>query len=291
MIEAQTQSKSSLSVEHNVKNSVSHFGGLRKLWQRWSLPEIASRTIATIDWSDDLYVYHHLGLGDMIHCNGMVRFLLEKLDPNARIHVFCKVRNSAMVCWMFRDDPRIVIEQVTEADKERIQVDRVMHERRSSNLFVVGHSALRALEAAFPKDFFDILFYRQAGIPYKVRYSHCFWERDEGEEDRVFRKLAPSCEYVFVHDDPTRGYRIDTSSMTMPVIRNDVTESIFHLGKVLENARQVHCMESSIRCMLESLDLSRTELFYHNFRYPDRPLGKATCHQWSEISYPNGVTS
>ncbi|MFN9511041.1 MAG: hypothetical protein ACK6AO_18745 [Planctomycetota bacterium] len=46
-------------------------------------------------------------------------------------------------------------------------------------------------------------------------------------------------------------------------------------------------MESSIRCMIESLDMKHTKLYYHNFRYPDRPLGTATQLDWNQIEYPS----
>lgn len=51
---------------------------------------IPSKDIEEIDLGSDLYIYHHLGLGDMIHLNGMVRFLLSKLEPGCCVHVFAK---------------------------------------------------------------------------------------------------------------------------------------------------------------------------------------------------------
>jgi hypothetical protein len=93
--------------------------------------------------------------------------------------------------------------------------------------------------------------------------------------------------YAFVHDDASRGFQVQTGAIELPIVRNDTTESIFHLGLVLERAAEVHCMESSIRCMIESLEMKRPKLFYHNFRYPDRPLGSATQLDWQQIEYPN----
>ncbi|MEQ1830310.1 MAG: hypothetical protein ABL921_30415 [Pirellula sp.] len=238
-----------------------------------------------VDLTRDVFVHHHLGLGDMIHCNGMVRGLLERLEDNCNAHVFCKQRNVAMVSWMYRDEPRIVIEAIDDRNKEGAEIRRILRERRSSNLLSVGHRALRPLEKRFPHLFFDQLFYLQQKVPYETRFTKCFWIRDMLEEERVFRKLAPKLPYAFVHDDPSRGYCIDTRAIPFPVVRNDTSESIFHLGLVLERAAEVHCMESSIRCMMESLHFQNGRLIYHNFRYPDRPLGTATCLPWTEINY------
>jgi hypothetical protein len=40
--------------------------------------------------------------------------------------------------------------------------------------------------------------------------------------------------------------------------------------------------------MIESLNINRTKLYYHNFRYPDRPLGAATQLAWNQIDYAAG---
>ena len=119
---------------------------------------------------------------------------------------------------------------------------------------------MRPLQKRYPHVFFDQLFYLQAGIPYEVRYSHCYWLRDYAQEERLAAKLAPQGDYAFVHDDATRGYIVSTAGIGLPIVRNDISESIFHMGLLLERATEVHCMESSIRCMIESLDMKNTRL-------------------------------
>lgn len=251
---------------------------------------VRSRSIQELDFGQDLYIHHTLGLGDMIHFNGMVRYLLERLQAGRSIHVFCKAQNAAMTQWMYRDEPRIVLEILSADAREGAAVQRVLRDRKTQNFICVGHRALRPLLESHPSTFFDQLFYLQAGIPYSVRYSHCHWQRDYQEEERVYKKLISDKNlnqrgYAFVHDDPSRGFRIQIDTIQVPIVRNDITESIFHLGLLLERAAEVHCMESSIRCMIESLDMRGVKLYYHNFRYPERPLGTATQLQWQQIEY------
>lgn len=246
---------------------------------------LAALSLEQVCWTEDLFIYHHLGLGDMIHCNGMVRHLLNRLQPNRSVHVFCKTRNASMTRWMYRDDPRIRIIELDDREREKPQVERIIRQVPSRNYLCVGHRELRPLLKQHPRLFFDELFYLQLGIPYDSRYKECHWDRDLVEEERVFSKVAPNAPYAFVHDDPGRGYVVDTSSIAIPIVRNDPKESLFHMGLVLERASEVHCMESSIRCMIESLDMSRTRLYYHNFRYPERPLGTATRQKWISIEY------
>ena len=47
------------------------------------------------------YIHHHLGLGDHLDCNGMVRFIQEKLDK--KVCVFSKSNYYSMIEYMYRD--------------------------------------------------------------------------------------------------------------------------------------------------------------------------------------------
>ncbi|MCY3006048.1 MAG: hypothetical protein NTV29_08720 [Planctomycetota bacterium] len=255
-----------------------------------NLFDVHSRRIEALDFQQDLFIHHTLGLGDMIHFNGLVRYLLCDLSANRKIRVFCKTRNVPMAQWMYRDEPRVVLEAIDPDKREGQAVQRILRRNRTKNFLCLGHRAMRPLLKKYPHTFFDQLFYLQAEVPYSIRYSHCYWARDYQQEERVYKKLITERNlsqggYAFVHDDPERGYRVDTDRIELPIVGNDITESIFHLGLVLERAAQVHCMESSIRCMIESLQMQKVELYYHNFRYPDRPLGTATELDWEQIEY------
>ena len=65
---------------------------------------------------------------------------------------------------------------------------------------------------------------------------------------------------VFVHDDVENGYPINVDT-DLNIVKNDITKNFFYFGKLFENAKEIHCMESSIRCLLEFYDLSGVELY------------------------------
>lgn len=46
------------------------------------------------------YIHHHLGLGDHIICNGMVRYFYKKYK---KILLFCYTHNYENVNYMYRD--------------------------------------------------------------------------------------------------------------------------------------------------------------------------------------------
>ena len=70
----------------------------------------------------DLYIYHHMGLGDMIHMNGMVRKLLADGDFES-VFVFSKNCFKETTEWMYRDNPKIKIIGVDEKDERVLRGD------------------------------------------------------------------------------------------------------------------------------------------------------------------------
>ena len=58
----------------------------------------------------NIYIYHHLGLGDHINCNGLVRTLLKnKVKSNGNLYLLTKTQYNEMISFMYRDEPRIKI--------------------------------------------------------------------------------------------------------------------------------------------------------------------------------------
>jgi hypothetical protein len=223
----------------------------------------------------DVYIHHHLGLGDMIHCNGMVRAILETRPIGDRIFVFCKNRHRRSTEWMYRDEPRIQVIGIDEKKDEVKQVDAVISARKDEDIeflrIGLDFYGLTQRLNPDPKDPWtcDMIFYKQLNMPYEWRYSKCFWQRELDEEERVYRKMTPpGGDYVFVHDDPSRGLVISDANVgtSLPIVRNDISEMIFHMGLLLERAKEIHVMESSIRCMVEHLDTTGVKLVFYKWR-------------------------
>ena len=56
----------------------------------------------------ELCIHHHLGLGDHLDCNGMVRYFLKN-GPFDKVHVFSKSNYYDMIEYMYRDEKNIVV--------------------------------------------------------------------------------------------------------------------------------------------------------------------------------------
>ena len=235
--------------------------------------------------SNELYVHHHLGLGDHIDCNGMVRIFLDEYDFDA-VNVFAKERYSDMIEYMYRDEPDIKIITVPNNDEYRFILEFIT-KNNIKNFLKVGHDYYPwGKEEELGMGCAEI-FYHQMDIPYERRFDDFYYERDEDEEKRVYEKLNPDHEdYIFVHDDVNRGFEIPKEKLgDMKIIRNDMEENLFNFGMILENAKEIHCMESAFRSLIETLDTTE-KLFFHNFREgASGYLGNSTLKEWTEVKY------
>ena len=105
----------------------------------------------------------------------------------------------------------------------------------------------------------------------------------------MYNKLIKIKPYIFIHDDAKRGFTIPDSLIDpkFNIIRNDPKNSIFDYGLILENASQIHLMESSIRCMLETLKPKKKYFTYINLKKwiisKSVPFFKKNKNDWIKI--------
>ena len=232
---------------------------------------------------NNLFIHHHLGLGDCFDCNGMVRFILEEWSYN-QVTVFSKDNYFDMINFMYRDNDNINVIKI-DKNREYEEVERVIKDsnRHENDFLVVGHHNYD--DTAKEKNCWEI-FYDQIKIPYSVRKDSFYVERNLEEEQRLFSKLNPNNEpFIFLHDDGERGFVLDRGyilNKDLRVIENEVSENIFYFIKILQEADEVHSMESSFKTLID-LYCKQDNLFFHDFR--GHPLGGESNKNWKVIRY------
>jgi hypothetical protein len=236
----------------------------------------------------EIQIYHHLGLGDHIICNGLIRHICKTHDK-----IYCFVKNHYMdsVSFMYRDEPKIELIGVADDGEVPSKV------RRNIAFIRVGFEKLDATG-----DKFDEIFYKQVGLEFRSRWDNFFIERDYRKESELLQNLKPeNGRFIFVHDDPSRDLLIDFSLLRkdLKIIRasdyfprgsraEQFREyTLFHWISVLENAQEIHCMDSSFKCLIESLPtLQHTRLFFHRYVKGVREVC-STRKNWNVITRPS----
>ena len=71
----------------------------------------------------DVLIFHHLGLEDHFHCNGVVRFFIQKKHLNKNIKLFAKKKYSEMIKFMHRDIENLEIVPISNDEKKEEEIE------------------------------------------------------------------------------------------------------------------------------------------------------------------------
>jgi len=227
-----------------------------------------------------IYIYHHLGLGDHIICNGLVRHFSKNYE---KVYLFVKDHNFKSVSFMYRDLINIDFILVKN-DNDAVAFIR---DNRVRNLLKIGFDNLDTNGCTF-----DESFYKQCGINFSYRWSNFYVKRDNIREKILFEKFnIQENNYVFLHDDKERGFEINreyiiNKNLKIITPSKGLTDNIFDYCYVIENAAEIHCMDSSFKLLIDSLNPVSEKLYYHLYvRGRDNNHISSSRLKWIKIFY------
>ena len=208
----------------------------------------------------EILIRGHLGLGDGIVINGLVRHFAADHE----VSVICKRHNQISLAFMYRDEPKVSL-VTTDNDQDMSDDDFADAACRH----IKGHGKRVLLlgmygdRKNYTPQAWDQSMYAQAGVPFEQRWNDFRCSRQPSCE-----LVAPKGDYIFVHDDPTRGFSIPEHrlphriSVVKPVPGK--ADNIFSYWDLLENAKELHLIDSSFAILADSLpDLKATKIVVH----------------------------
>jgi hypothetical protein len=206
---------------------------------------------------EEIYIHQHLGLGDHIICNGLIRNLYKK---HKKINLFVKRHNILNVSFMFKD--------LFNLNILPINTDEDVYRNYNHNVLRIGFEHLNNLIQKHSIGW-DEAFYKQLEITFNDRWDLFFVERDLRGEENLYKKLNPNNEkYSIIHSTGSDGInRIDYSKINKNLLQIEIkkehTNNIFHYLSLLENADEIHCIDSSFLHLSDSVT-TNGDLFFHN---------------------------
>jgi len=211
-----------------------------------------------------VYIYHHLGLGDHIIANGMVRTIVKKYD---KTFIFCKPNNFKNVSRMYKDLSHKL--KIINMNEMSINLFRVLNP--DNNYIIVGGEPFWDIfNKKDNKLHIDEIFYQLANIPIENKWKEFYVERDLEKEKHIFYNilgLKNNEEYAFVHDTFER--KITKRIPAIRIIKPDNKDiGIFDYLYTIEKAKELHCINSSFSCLLECM-LIDSNLFLHQYARTD----------------------
>lgn len=199
----------------------------------------------------NLFIRLHLGLGDSIICNALVRHFTQWQV----VIVPCKEHNLASVQFMFRDNPNIVVVPV----KDDAEADKLCNKHQwSLKLGMFGDN--------FSFKDWDAIFYAQAGVPFDRRWTGFYCRREPSSEIRPPHK-GP---FAFVHEDVNRKMVIDDALLPqIPLVVAERQSTIFAYTACIEEADEIHCIDSAYLSLVESIPTRAKRLVLHRYARPN----------------------
>lgn len=215
------------------------------------------------------YIYHHLGLGDHIICNGLVRSLI---NPNEEYYMFVKEHNLESVKFMYRDilNLKFIIanddyaNQILEDKKEKI---------------IIGFKNINKN--------WDEFFYNQYDINFENRWDKFYVLRNNEREEKLYKKLNPNDEkYILIHNKGSDNidrinYKLINNNFKKIFIEN-FTDNIFDYLTLIEKSEEIHCIESSFHLLIDSFDKINNNIFFHT-KFNSRGFKHKIKNNWQIV--------
>ena len=238
------------------------------------------------------YILHHLGLGDHIACNGLYRYLSEKYD---QLVLPVKEHNYKSLQRMLMDIPNIQLkslsDQGTTPEEDMIyygnmllNFDKLKFGHETYDIIKLGHygnSFNISNECRF-----DEAFYNQLNIPFIESWTKFEAPRDVSAEKKLFNTLCghgAEGTYIFLHEDPSRGDIVNRNLLdsNLPVITpglkkqhvlgEDDGVNFFDYRYILENAKEIHCIESAFSIFVDRIKTKANKHLHIYTRYNQAP--------------------
>ena len=207
----------------------------------------------------EIYIYPHMQMGDQIIINGLVRNLIKKYE---KINFIVKYRNLESVKWMYRDLEKMTFLVV---QKEK-QVDNYIKNNNITNCIKIGH------EYRDKNINFDQAFYKQFNIDFNKKWDDFYVQRDLNKEKSFFDRFSlKENNYVVMHEDPynPRGCyiinrRLLPKNIDIFYITRNLTDNIFDYCYTIENAKEIHIIESSFLFLIDVIN-TKGKLYDHKY--------------------------
>ena len=208
---------------------------------------------------NNFLLYHHLGFGDHIAMNGLIRYLYKIKNFNF-FYLFVKLHNYKNVNFMFKDLKKLKLIQVYN-DEEALNKFKKFKGEKIKNIIYDTNKYYK---------YGDDIFYLNLNLNPKIRFDNFYIERNIQKEKEIYNKLTlniPDKKYIFIHDDKKRNYNIDIKrhNIKLPIIYNDYYIDFFDMIYTIEKSQKCYMITSSfISYIIHSGLYKKKEIYVDN---------------------------
>ena len=235
-------------------------------------------------------LWHNLGLGDHIMMNGAVRYFMKQNKHILKLRLLCWEHNYNSVSYLYRNDPKIQIMTIKNKNG-RDQVKKVRWRHDQENISQKTHFPLITWlfgmdKKPDPKKCWIKGMYKNARTPYS-EINNFYLPRDHDLEQEAMEQilsrygLEPGDKYAFVSTRWSIGnsdamYEQIAQNTNLPIVQSYIREGscsgndenprhgggIFEWAKVIENASEIHTVDTSFLHLAKWLKIKTRKFFW-----------------------------
>ena len=199
--------------------------------------------------NNSIYIHHHLGLGDHIVCNGLVRKIVSD-NEGSDITLAVKQHNLKSVKSLYKGSA--------------IKFDPILNDIEAQHNYPIYSKVIRVGFEYCDINNWETSFYALCGLDYSLRYSNFKIERDYDSEKLLLSKLSLPDKYIFCNINSSVGeFPITIESDLPKIYLQPLTDSIFDWIPVIEGAQEIHTIDSSIFHLMKQLSLPQKKIYYN----------------------------
>jgi hypothetical protein len=232
---------------------------------------------------DEIILYHHLGLGDHIICNGLVNYLAE--NQFRKVNLIVNKKFDKSLSYLYRNSKNVNLVKV-DLDYDNNADSDVLDFASKTNLQILKIGWEKVGKTRFFK-----AFYKQLGLPYSYSYKYFNIDRDYEKEEQLANHLnkfykTKMEKYNLIHSEASKGnfdLKIDNDNKNIFVTKeSDILNNLFLYYSIAEKADQIHCINSSFVHFVDRIKVN-SELIYHDVIGSKLDLK----NKWKLVEYEN----
>jgi hypothetical protein len=263
----------------------------------------------------NLIIIPHTELGDAFVINGAIRHYSKIYD---KIIYVCRNVYYEQISFMYADNKNILIYPINLGGEIYTQIiNHIYINKEIENLFDKYNIDFipmkyfkniyepRILSNTIIKRNNDLIdypnfMYDELNLDPNIRYTQFKINRDYNRENELYNKLVNIIgkDYIIIIDDNERNYKIDTKyiqNKNLPVyylgnksqnkdVRLDELKDPYVVNyiKLLENATEIHTIESSIHILIDQLSINNN-VYIHAYLRNGNINNRVTVHNNNKI--------
>ncbi|ATZ80604.1 hypothetical protein BMW23_0557 [Bodo saltans virus] len=205
------------------------------------------------------YIVFHQGYTDIINCLSLINYNIDKYEC---IYVIIRKDMKNMMDYLYKNNYNninfIYIEKQNDGILENMDkfydyfeqiINNCDNEIQFFGLYDIYRKDKYTNKFAMTNGFFVQKFYEAYDINYNIRIEKFIFNRNYKQENDLYLRVNPNNDkYILIHENVSNNILINRNFITnnYKIINLDMLSDIFFDAiKLIENAEEIHCIDSS----------------------------------------------